>query len=409
MKHKRKKKTKHKLPKESIIGPGLITGGADNDPAGIVTYTIAGSLFGYSPLWVLLLCTPIMAVVQEMSARIALVKRKGLASIIKQYDGKTIAFSVIFILAIANLITISADIAGIASVLGLMTGIKWTIFTVPIAFLLSYLIIFKKYKTIRTFLLGLTFLLTFYILSAILIKPDWLSVLKGFIPSFPTLGFVPVAIGIIGTTIAPYLLFWQASDELEEHKTILIAKEMKLDTILGMLWSNIVAGFIIIAAAATLFSTKTIVNSPSHAALALKPLAGDLAYILFSLGIIFSGLLALPVIAGSTAYAISELFNWHEGLNKKPKLAKEFYFIIIASLFIGALIALAPINPIKFLYYSQILNGFLTPFVIAILLKLCSSKKVMRKYRNKRIQNIIAVFLIVLLFVLDIFLLISIF
>ncbi len=349
-----------------------------------------------------------MAVVQEMAARIALVKRKGLASLIKQYDGKTTAILVIAILALANLITISADIAGIASVIGLMTGINWTIFTIPIALLLSYLIIFKKYKTIRTFLLGLTFLLVFYIISAILTKPDWPSILKGFIPSFPSLGFIPVAIGIIGTTIAPYMLFWQASDELEEHKTTFIAREMKLDTILGMLWSNVVAGFIIIAAAATLFSSKIVVNTPAHAALALKPLAGNLAYLLFSLGIIFSGFLALPVIAGSTAYAVSELFGWHEGLDKKPRFAKGFYFIIIISLLLGALIALVPIHPIKFIYYSQILNGFLTPFVIAILLKLSNSKKIMRKYKNTKIQTIISLILIAILSILDIFLIISI-
>ncbi|RLE41065.1 divalent metal cation transporter [Candidatus Woesearchaeota archaeon] len=399
---------KSKKGNEVKIGPGLITGGADNDPAGIITYTIAGSLFGYAPLWILLLCTPIMAVVQEMAARIALVKRKGLASLIKQHDGKTIATIVIAVLAVANLITISADIAGIASVIGLMTGINWTIFTIPIALLLSYLIIFKKYKTIRTFLLGLTFLLVFYVISAILTKPDWISILKGFVPSFPSSGFIPVAIGIIGTTIAPYMLFWQASDELEEHKTIFVAKEMKLDTILGMLWSNVIAGFIIIAAAATLFSSNTVVSTPAHAALALRPLAGELAYLLFSFGIIFSGFLALPVIAGSTAYAISGLFGWHEGLDKKPRFAKGFYFTIITSLLLGAFVSFIPINPVKFLYYSQVLNGFLTPFVIVVLLKLCSSKKIMKQYRNTKTQTIIAFGLILILCALDVFFITSI-
>ena len=390
------------------VGPGLITGGADNDPAGIITYTIAGALFGYAPLWILLLCTPIMAVVQEMAARVALVKRKGLASLIKQHDGKTIATVVIAVLALANLITISADIAGIASVLGLMTGINWTIFTIPIALLLSYLIIFKKYRTIRTFLLGLTFLLVFYVISAVLTKPDWISILKGFVPSFPSSGFIPVAIGIIGTTIAPYMLFWQASDELEEHKTVFVAKEMKLDTILGMLWSNVIAGFIIIASAATLFSSNTVVSTPAHAALALKPLAGELAYLLFSFGIIFSGFLALPVIAGSTAYAISELFGWHEGLDKKPRFAKGFYFTIVASLLLGAFVSFIPVNPVKFLYYSQILNGFLTPFVIAVLLKLCSSKKIMKQYRNTKIQTVVAFGLVIILCALDVFFITSI-
>jgi NRAMP (natural resistance-associated macrophage protein)-like metal ion transporter len=236
-----------KLKRE--IGPGVITGGADNDPAGIITYTTAGALFGYALLWVLFLCTPLMIVVQEMAARLALVKRKGLSSIIKEHYGKKTAIYVMSVLLIANIATIGADIAGVAMVIGLITGTSWMLYIIPVSALVGYLILFKKYRTIRNVLLALTGMLVVYVISSILANPNWHQVLHGFIPTYiPTVGFIAAAIGVIGTTISPYMLFWQASNELEEHKTILRPKEIEIDTGIGMIWSNIVAAFIIIAA-----------------------------------------------------------------------------------------------------------------------------------------------------------------
>jgi len=387
------------------IGPGVITGGADNDPAGIATYTTAGALFGYSLLWVLLICTPLMIVVQEMAARLALVKRKGLSSIIKEYYGKKTAMYVMSILIVANIATIGADIAGVASVMGLVTGINWMFYIIPVSALIGYLILFKKYRTIRNFLICLTALLVVYIFSSILARPDWHQVLHGFIPSYiPTAGFIAAAIGVIGTTISPYMLFWQASDELEEHKTILRPREIEIDTGIGMVWSNVIAIFIIIAAASTLFVAGVRVETAEQAALALKPLAGKWAYLLFSLGVIISGFLALPVLAGSTAYAISETFGWNEGLDKKVFSAKGFYSVFVLSLLVGSLLSFLPISPIQFLYYTQVLDGFLVPFLIIFLLVLCNNKKVMGKYTNTKLKNLLSIILLVILGVLDIFL-----
>ncbi len=404
------KKVIHGMRKEvrkvrKQLGPGFITGGADNDPAGIITYTTVGALFGYALLWVLILCTPLMIVVQEMAARIAIVNKKGLSTVIKENYGRNAALTIMIILMIANIATIGADIAGVAAVIGMITGIQWVLFIVPVTALIGYLILFKKYKTIRNVLMALTVLLLVYIISSFMAKPDWYSVLHGFIPShIPTMGFVVAAIGIIGTTISPYMLFWQASDELEERKTILKAKEVETDTIIGMSWSNVIAAFIIIAAASTLFANGISVDTPEQAAMALRPLAGEWAYILFSIGIIVSGFLALPVLAGSTAYAVSETFGWREGLNKKIISAKGFYFVFMSSLLVGSLLAFTPINPIHFLFYTQVLDGFLTPLLVVILLLLCNNRKIMGKYVNNWWKNSIALVLLLILGILDILL-----
>ena len=397
-----KKEIKHI---EEEIGPGVITGGSDNDPAGIITYTTAGALFGYALLWVLVLCTPLMIVAQEMAGRLAIVKRQGLSSIIKEHYGKKIAIVVMSALVMVNLATIGADIAGMAAVVGMITGFNFVIFILPITALVGYLVLFKKYKTIRNALLILTFSLVVYVISAFISNPDWLAALQGVVPSYiPTVGFIAAAIGIIGTTISPYMMFWQASDELEEHKKKLKPKELEFDTTVGMLWSNIIAAFIIIAAAATLYGVVDNIDTAEAAAMALRPLAGEFAYLLFSFGIIIAGFLALPVLAGSTAYAVSETFGWKEGINKKFANAKGFYFVFLFALLIGALLAFLPINPIHFLYYTQIADGFLTPFLVGILLLLCNNKQIMREHTNSRTKNIIGVLLIVVLGILDILL-----
>ena len=402
------KSLKYEIKKE--IGPGVITGGADNDPAGIVTYTTVGALYGYALLWVLFICTPLMIVIQEMASRLALVKKKGLSTIIKEHYGKRTATITMLLLSIVNIATIGADIAGMAAVLGLITGINWYFYIIPLTVFIGYFVVFKKYRFIRNFLLALTGLLVVYIISSFLSNPNWYHVALGFIPSFiPRTGFIAAIIGVIGTTISPYLLFWQASEELEEHKTILKPKEIGIDTAIGMCWSNIIAAFIIIAAGSTLFANHISVNSAEQAALALKPFAGELAYLLFSIGILISGFLALPVLAGSTAYAVSETFGWREGLNKKVFSAKGFYFVFMLSLLVGSFLAFLPINPIHFLYYTQILDGFLTPFLAIILLLLCNNGKIMGRYKNNKISNFFGILLVLILLFFDSFLVFQIF
>jgi NRAMP (natural resistance-associated macrophage protein)-like metal ion transporter len=383
------------------LGPGIITGGADNDPAGIVTYTMAGAKTGFASLWVLLLCTPMLIVVQDMAARLAIVKRQGLSGIIKGEYGRNIALFIMTVLIIANTATIGADIAGVASVIGLVIGMDWLIFIIPVTALIGYLVVFKTYKTIRKVLIGLTVLLVVYVFSALLSNPNWITVAKGFIPAMnSSTMFVAVVIGIIGTTISPYLLFWQASDELEEHRRK--PKKVDWDTIIGMVWSNIIAAFIIIAAATTLFAHTMEVETVEQAAMALRPLAGEWAYILFALGVVFSGFLALPVLAGSTSYAVSETFGWREGLNKKLMSAKGFYVVFSLSLIVGALISFLPINPIMFLFYTQVLDGFLLPFLVVLLLLLCNNRKVVGEYTNTKMKNTIGVLLLLILVSFDI-------
>ncbi|MCD6495943.1 MAG: divalent metal cation transporter [Candidatus Aenigmarchaeota archaeon] len=387
------------------VGPGVITGGADNDPAGIVTYTTVGALYGYALLWVLILCTPLMIVVQEMAGRLALVKKKGLSSIIVEHYGKTPATVVMTSLLIVNIATIGADIAGVAAVLGLLTGITWAFYIIPVTALIGYLVLFKKYRFIRNILMMLTGLLVVYIFSSAMASPDWTLVVEGLVPTFlPSMGFVAAVVGVIGTTISPYMLFWQASDELEEHKSIIRPKEVEIDTAVGMSWSNMIAAFIIIAAASTLFVAGITVDTAEEAAMALAPLAGRWAFLLFSIGIIVSGFLALPVLAASSAFAVSETFGWREGLNKKVLSAKGFYFVFMSSLLVGSALAFLPINPIHFLYYTQVLDGFLTPFLALMLLFMCNKKAIMGKYTNNWISNVIGTALVVILLLLDVFL-----
>ncbi len=393
---------KEKLRK---IGPGVVTGGADNDPAGIITYTAAGAHFGFSTLWILLLATPMMIAVQEMAARIATVTKRGLSKTIKQRYGKKVAVPVVISLAIANLLTLGADTAAVSAVISILTGINWYIITVIIMALIWYMILFGKYKQIKTVLVILTFMLVVYAISAFYISPDFHEVLRGFIPSFtPTFAYVSVLVGILGTTISPYMLFWQASEEIEERKKVIQIKEIGWDTAAGMIWSNIIAIFVIIAAASTLHAHGIKLDNVLVASLPLKPIAGEFAFLLFSIGIIVSGLLAIPVLAGSTAYAVSELFGWREGLTKKVYSAKGFYFVFTISLIIGGLLLTLPINPVDFLFYTQVLDGFLIPLVVVTLLVIANDKKIMHKHVNTKLQNLIILVFLAMSVLFDIIL-----
>ncbi len=387
------------------IGPGVITGGADNDPAGVITYTLSGSLFGYSVLWVLLLATPMMIAVQEMASRIAVVTKKGISKIIRDNYGRGVSASIISMLAVANILTLGADTAAVSSVISYLTGVNWFLISMIITALIWYLILFGKYKQIKEFLVAITFLMVVYVISTFYIHPNIIQIAKGFIPNFtPTIGFVSVVIGILGTTISPYMLFWQSSEELEDKKKVMDIRGIKWDTSVGMIWSNLLAIFIIIASAAILYVNHVKLDNFLVASLPLKPFAGNLAFILFSIGIIFSGLIAIPVLAGSTAYATAEAFGWRRGLNKKVYSAKGFYFVFSISLFVGAVLLVLPINPIQFLFYTQVLDGFLIPFITLFLLLVANNPKIMRKYKNTKLQNLIILIFLAMTVIFDIIL-----
>ena len=393
--------------KEKIksLGPGIITGGADNDPAGVITYTMAGSLFGYSILWVLLLATPMMIAVQEVAARIAIVTKKGLAKIIKERYGRFASGSIVSSLAIANLLTLGADTAAVSAVLAILTGINWFIIAVVLTIFVWYVVLFGKYKQIKMFLVLFTLLLGVYIISAFYFNINVIHVLEGFIPNFkPSFMYLSVIVGIMGTTISPYMLFWQSSDEIEERKKVIQIKSMGVDTAIGMSWSNLIAIFIIITSAVTLYASHIPLNNMLVASLPLEPF-GKLAFLLFSLGIVFSGLVSIPVLAGSTAYAVSDAFGWREGLNKRFYSAKGFYFVISLSLFIGVSLLALPFNPISFLFYTQVIDGFLIPVIIFFLFFISNDKSIMKKHTTKRLQNIILILFLAFTVLFDILLL----
>ncbi len=385
-----KNKERFKKIKElKELGPGIITGGAGDDPAGILTYTIVGATTGFSQLWLMLLSTPMMIAVQDTAAKLALVTGKSLPEILSKYYSKKLTYFIVLSLAVANILTIGADLEAIATIFEIITGIKAIYLLIPITLLIAYLVIFKAYKTVKKVLIALTSLLAVYIISAILAKPDLKQmILDTFIPQIkPDLAFILAALGLLGTTISPYLIFWQASEEREEHATVSQAKIMETDTTVGMIYSNIIAYAIIVSSAVMLFGHKEI-QTIADAALALKPAAGEYAFLLFSVGIIVAGFLAIPVLAGSTAYAVADTFGWREGMDNKISDAKGFYFVFLGSLFVGDVIDLSNISAVDALYYSQIFDGILLPVLSRLLFVLGNNKEILGEYTNKRFNNI---------------------
>jgi len=373
------------------LGPGLITGGAGDDPAGIVTYTIVGATTGFSQLWLLLLATPMMIAIQNLVARIALVTGKSLPEITKAYYSKKITVVMIMTLAIANLLTIGADLNAIAAILHMILGYKTVHFLIFITAIIAYLITFGQYKRVKQVLIGLTALLVVYIIAAILAKPSIVLLIKStFVPQIDmSSAWIIAALGMLGTTISPYLLFWQAAEEKEEKKSIVQADEVGFDTIVGMAYSNLLAYAMIVTGAVMLYGTNSSINDVSTLAEALRPAAGDYAFALFAVGIIVAGFLAIPVLAGSTAYAVADTFGWREGMDNKVSDAKGFYVVFLGALVIGDIIDIVPnITVVEALYYSQVLDGMLIPVLIGYALVIGNNKAIMGEYVATRFQNV---------------------
>jgi len=376
------------------LGPGIITGGAGDDPAGIVTCTMIGTLTGFKLLWLSLLSAFMMVAIQDSVSKIAIVTGKSLPEITKVIYGKKITIIIVLFLSIANIFTIGADLHAIASIFEIITGIENLYFLIPITGLIAYLVMFKQYKTVKKFFLFLTLILSVYIFSAFLANPDIKKLLIGtFIPQLPLNSlFIMAALGYLGTKMSPYLLFWQASEEKEEHRSVVQAKMASFDTAVGMIYSSMLDFFIIVAAAATLYGNFNKIENVKDAALALKPIAGEYSFLLFSIGIIASGFLAVPVLAGSTAYAISDTFGWREGMDNKISDAKGFYAVFIGALIIGDIIDLSPISVVDALFYSQVLDGVLLPVLILIVFVISNNKNIMGKYTNSKFNNIFSIF-----------------
>jgi len=382
------------------IGPGLITGVADDDPSGIATYSQAGAQFGLNMLWTMPLCFPLMAAIQSICARIGRVTGKGLAANIKAAFPPAVLRVVVLLLLVANTLNIAADVAAMGEVTQLVTGIERHIATVALVLLSLGLQVFVPYHRYVRYLKWLTLSLLAYFLVLFTVHVPWGQVaLRSVWPTFRLdATSATVITGIFGTTISPYLFFWQASEEVEDmqarHGAALSVDQLaakgelrriKWDTWSGMFYSDLTAFFIILATAVTLnVSGVTDINTAAQAAKALRPLAGDFAYILFALGILGVGLIGVPVLAGSGAYALAEAMGWNEGLERKTRDARGFYGVIAVSVLIALVIQYTPVDPMKALFWSAVINGVVAVPLMVVIVVLASKKSVMGEYTASR-------------------------
>jgi NRAMP (natural resistance-associated macrophage protein)-like metal ion transporter len=388
----------HSAPLYKQLGPGLITGAADDDPSGIATYSQAGAQFGFHLLWTMLLTFPLMAAIQMVSALVGRVTGRGLAYNMGQVLPRPLVLGLLALLFIANTINVGADLAAMGEAANLVTGLNQHALTIFFALLSLGLQLFIPYRRYACFLMVLTFSLFAYVALMFLLPLDWKQIGVGMIGLHPDLteSAATTIVAVFGTTISPYLFFWQSAQEVEEvdqnddeHPLIERPREgpaaisrIRVDTIAGMLASNLVALAIMIATAATLHAHGvTDIQTAAQAATALKPIAGNFAFALFAIGIIGTGLLAIPVLAGSAGYAIAEAAGWKTGLDNMPWQARGFYCVIGAAVLLGLGIDWSPLDPIKALYWSAVLNGVIAVPMMAALMIVAGSKRKMGEFR----------------------------
>ncbi len=387
------------------LGPGLITGASDDDPSGIGTYSQTGAQFGYAQLWTSLFTFPLMAAIQEICARIALQTGSGLAETIRKNYPKLVLYFCVILLFVANTVNLGADLGAMAAAGQLLLGLPFWAWLVTMTFTSAILQLAVKYKQYAKVLRVLTLSLLAYVLVIIVLPQDWGQVSRNTL--VPTLrlnkDYLLNLVAILGTTISPYLFFWQASQEIEEKvadgKVTAKARQgvskvdlkwMRADVISGMLFSNVIMWFIIATTASTLFSNGiTKIESAPRAAEALKPIAGSFAHLVFAAGIIGTGLLAVPILAGSAAYAVAETFRLREGLYLKLRQAPGFYGIIALSTFIGFTMNFIGINSIQALYYTAVLNGIVAPPLLLMIMLIGNNRKIMKDKRNGGFSNLL--------------------
>ena len=380
------------------LGPGLITGAADDDPSGISTYSVTGASFGYAPLWTALFSFPLMVAVQIMCARLGMVTGRGLAGVLRRNYSRWVLWGACSLLIVANVVNIAADLGGMADATAMMTGIKPLVFTPIYATLITSLLFWTSYQFIARVFKWLTLVLFAYVITAFLAQPDWPAVLRStFIPHVEwSSAYIATFVGILGTTISPYLFFWQAAEEVEEERkmgrrsvgqrrgaTDEEIRKSRTDVIAGMFFSQLVMYFIILTTAATLHAHGQMhIDTAQQAAEALKPLAGRGAYLLFTLGLIGTGMLGVPVLAGAAAYAIAEASAWRGTLEDRPHLAKKFYGVVSVAMVIGLILNYAGFNAVKMLFWAAVLNGVLAPPLIVLVVLLTCNKKIMGNRTN---------------------------
>lgn len=393
----------------SIIGPGLITVNAGNDAGGITTYASIGASYGYKMLWGLLLITFSLAIIQEMNARMAVVTGKGLSDLIREKFGVKLTFFAMLVLFIANFGVVLGDFAGIAASMELFGIGKYV--SVPIIAVAIWLLVTKgSYSKVEKVFLLFTFVFFGYIVSAFMAKPHWGEVFKSMATPSLSLetGFLLTFIGMIGTTITPYMQFYLQSSIVDKKLSIKEYKYEKLDVYLGSFWGNAVSFFIIVCTATTLYKAGISITSAEQAALALKPLAGEYAFLLFGLGLFGASVLAAAIIPLSTSYAICEAFGWESGVDHEYKEAPAFFGIYTAILLFGSLLILIPGLPLmKVILITQQVAGILSPIILTFMIFLVNDKRIMGKYVNSKVQNIVSWTTVLFIIVLSLVLFVS--
>lgn len=395
------------------LGPGLVTGAADDDPSGIATYSQAGAAFGYGLLWTALITLPLMTAVQLMCARIGLVTRHGLAAVLREHYSRWLLWFACLLLFTANTINIAADLGGMAAAARMLSGFPAVWFVPAFTLLILVLLIFGSYRSMTRVFKWLTLVLFAYVIAGFVANPDWDTVLGEVIR--PRIVFsrdyLLTFVAILGTTISPYLFFWQAAQNAEQEEYIekkiegrprrALQRELRAsqrDVVTGMFISNLIMFFIVLTAGATLHQAgQTDIQTAEQAAAALRPLAGNAAYLLFTLGLVGTGMLAVPVLAGSAAYALAEAGAWNRGMSEKVHDARNFYGVIVVAMLIGMALNFAHLNAVKLLFWTAVINGLLAPPLILILLFVCNNPRVMGEHRNGWKLNLFGILAAVLM------------
>jgi NRAMP (natural resistance-associated macrophage protein)-like metal ion transporter len=384
----------------SLLGPGLVTGAADDDPSGIATYSQTGAQFGYGQLWTALYMLPFMTAVQEACARIGLVTGMGISAVVKKHYSRTVLYSVVALVVIANVINIGADIGAMAAAAQLLIpSAHFVLLTLVFTIIILLLEIYTSYKIYSKILKWLAITLLAYPLTLFIVDQPWATILRAsIVPHFEfSFAFLFIITGVLGTTISPYMFFWEASQEVEEQKEKHIKKiswahikSMRFDNNFGMLFSEFATWSIIVVGATVLHNSGVHdVKTAADAAKALEPLvhtfpnAGFLAKLIFSTGIIGLGMLAVPVLSGSAAYAVAEAFDWRASLNYKIKKARGFYYVIIAATLVGLLINFIGIDPVKALVYAAVLNGVAAVPLLFLVARIASNEGIMGEYKSR--------------------------
>jgi NRAMP (natural resistance-associated macrophage protein)-like metal ion transporter len=385
-----------------LLGPGLFTGASDDDPSGIATYSQAGAQFGFNMTWVMLFTWPLMAAIQEVSARIGRVTGKGIAANLREHYPPSLLRAIVGLLLIANFINLGADLGAMGDALRLLVGGPTGLYVILFAAFCAVLEIYASYRRYVRYLKWMTLSLFAYIATALVVAVPWAEVTYGtFVPHVVwQQDYVVVIVAVLGTTISPYLFFWQASEEAEDERIDGAAhplteapeeayreiRRIEFDTYLGMGFSNLVAFFIIVTTAATLHAHGiTDVQTSEQAAKALRPIAGEFAFIVFALGILGTGLLAIPVLAGSSAYALAEAMQWTSGLSRSPQEAKHFYATIVGGTLIGVGINFVHLDPIKALFWTAVINGVVAVPLMVVMMLMTTQPRVMGQFTLPRL------------------------